>query len=262
MALRSSRRRCRGHSDPAANRRAKEKRALGLAHLGLRPDADFFLGTGSVDRDLAGFRFFCPRRGTSAKDHLVFLRTTSTSLSRAWARRAHPPGFADAAVGCLMGRRAGASPEVRVAEENQKRNRAGHVDHSAKFNDCEHAGLLGFAANQRQPEFITSLSIESNRPTGPVPVHGPATAAGGMQGTGPWLGPAQAVALDNFPYQLTGISANIPSWLVCRLKRAVLAQPSPDLVPSLAFPTDRAVRSPFLFDPERRNGSVCIRPGD
>jgi hypothetical protein len=28
--------------------------------------------------------------------------------------------------------------------------------------------------------------------------------------------------------------------LVCRLKRAVLAYSSPDLVPSLAFPADRA----------------------
>ena len=34
-------------------------------------------------------------------------------------------------------------------------------------------------------------------------------------------------------------------WLVCRLKRAVLARSSSDLVPSLAFTTDRAISAPF-----------------
>jgi RNA recognition motif. (a.k.a. RRM, RBD, or RNP domain) len=42
-------------------------------------------------------------------------------------------------------------------------------------------------------------------------------------------------------------------WLVCRLKRAVLARPSSDLVPSLAFTTDRAISKPLSLRPGKTN---------
>jgi hypothetical protein len=42
-------------------------------------------------------------------------------------------------------------------------------------------------------------------------------------------------------------------WLVCRLKRAVLAQSSSDLVPSLAFTTDRAIHEPLSLRPGKTN---------
>ena len=229
VGSRSSRRPRRCHSGRRANDRRGEERALGLAHLGLRADANVESSRhrrcARIGRDVA----FSRRPRTDAGDDPAgFFAGSQRGGSAVFASTCGlAGGWASAwVVGLVLAGQGG--------HENQNID-PNHGDDSLDGSRWhQESGSLGNAG----PMDLRSR----NQTTICEPIS--ATA----------LQPSRSIFSLDFDYD--------GYWLVCRLKRAVLAQRALTLFPPSPLPPTGLSRSPFLFDPERRIGSVCIRPGD